>query len=232
MPTELAEQAWAVLRENDEGIFVKPSQRLYPFQWNWDSAFVALGLAGVDPERGRTEVRSLLRGQWADGMVPHIVFHTQRDDYRPGPELWQSAECDGAPGRPDVRADAAACPRHRDPRPPRGRAGSSVSGGGPAGCRGLARMVRARARSSTASSPCCTRGSRPTTHRASIARSSASTSRASSLRIAATAIRSTLPSGQPTSSTAAMSRSSRLSARAATVPRRRSTRRSPTTTFP
>ncbi len=100
MPTELAKQAWAVLRENDTGQFVKPSQRLYPFQWNWDSAFIALGLAGVDPERGRTEVRSLLRGQWADGMVPHIVFHPQPLDYRPGPELWQSAECDGAPAVP------------------------------------------------------------------------------------------------------------------------------------
>ena len=33
-------------------------------------------------------------------MVPHIVFHSQRDDYRPGPELWQSAECDGAPDVP------------------------------------------------------------------------------------------------------------------------------------
>jgi glycogen debranching enzyme len=96
----LAEQAWAVLRENDEGQFVKPSQQLYPFQWNWDSAFVALGLASVDPERGRTEVRSLLRGQWADGMVPHIVFHPQPIDYWPGPELWESAECEGAPALP------------------------------------------------------------------------------------------------------------------------------------
>ncbi len=96
----LAAQALAVLHENDEGEFVKPSQRLYPFQWNWDSAFVALGLAGVDPERGRTEVRSLLQGQWADGMVPHIVFHSESVDYRPGPELWQSWECEGAPAVP------------------------------------------------------------------------------------------------------------------------------------
>jgi glycogen debranching enzyme len=93
----LAAEAWAVLRENDEGQFVKPSKRLYPFQWNWDSALIAIGLAGADPERGRTEVRSLLRGQWADGMVPHIVFHPQSVDYRPGPELWNSAHCEGAP---------------------------------------------------------------------------------------------------------------------------------------
>ena len=58
----LADDALAVLRRNDTGRFVKPSQRLYPWQWNWDSAFV------VDRPRGRsipsgreTEVRSLLR---------------------------------------------------------------------------------------------------------------------------------------------------------------------------
>jgi mannosylglycerate hydrolase len=96
----LAERALAVLRENDMGHFVKPSPRLYPYQWNWDSAFVVIGLAGVDPGRARTEVRSLLSGQWADGMVPHIVFHSVRPDYRPGPELWDSHSCDGAPEVP------------------------------------------------------------------------------------------------------------------------------------
>ena len=96
-PAALARHARAVLRANDTGRFVKPSQRLYPFQWNWDSAFVAIGLAAIDPERGRLEVRSLLEGQWADGMVPHIVFHPQLVDYSPGPELWESRACDGAP---------------------------------------------------------------------------------------------------------------------------------------
>jgi glycogen debranching enzyme len=94
----LADAALAVIRANDTGEFVKPSRRLYPFQWNWDSAFVVIGLAGVDPERARTEVRSLLRGQWADGMVPHMVFHPQPVDYWPGPELWDSQSCEGAPG--------------------------------------------------------------------------------------------------------------------------------------
>jgi glycogen debranching enzyme len=93
----LADDALAVLERNDTGAFVKPSQRLYPWQWNWDSAFVVIGLAGADPERARAEVRSLLRGQWADGMVPHMVFHPQPVDYRPGPELWGSDGCEGAP---------------------------------------------------------------------------------------------------------------------------------------
>ncbi|MBA2296294.1 MAG: glycoside hydrolase [Actinobacteria bacterium] len=93
----LTDDALAVLERNDMGEFVKPSQRLYPWQWNWDSAFVVIGLAGHAPERARTEVRSLLRGQWADGMIPHMVFHPQPVDYRPGPELWGSDGCEGAP---------------------------------------------------------------------------------------------------------------------------------------
>ena len=120
----LVEDALAVLRENDAGRFTKPSHRLYPFQWNWDSAFIALGLAAVDPERGREEVRSLLEGQWADGMVPHIVFHPQPLDYRPGPELWQSAECADGPGvptsgltQPPVLATAIRLLHEVDPTP-------------------------------------------------------------------------------------------------------------------
>jgi glycogen debranching enzyme len=96
----LAEGARAVLAANDMGSFFRPGRELYPYQWNWDSAFIALGLAEVDPERGRAEVRSLLKGQWSDGMVPHIVFHVPAPDYFPGPELWDSRACEGAPEVP------------------------------------------------------------------------------------------------------------------------------------
>jgi glycogen debranching enzyme len=91
----LAERALAVLRSNDRGDFFRPGPVLYPFQWNWDSALIALGLARVDPARGRREVRSLLRGQWADGMVPHIVYHDAAPEYRPGPELWDVTSAAG-----------------------------------------------------------------------------------------------------------------------------------------
>jgi glycogen debranching enzyme len=93
----LAARALAVLRRNDAGLFFRPGPRLYPFQWNWDSALIALGLARVDPVRGRKEVRSLLRGQWSDGMVPHIVFHERHSGYSPGPDVWASAGCPHAP---------------------------------------------------------------------------------------------------------------------------------------
>ena len=95
--TQLADRALSVLRGNDTGLFFKPAPAVYPFQWNWDSALVAIGLARVDVGRGRQEVRALLQGQWADGMVPHIVFHATGVDYSPGPEIWGSAACPGAP---------------------------------------------------------------------------------------------------------------------------------------
>jgi glycogen debranching enzyme len=120
----LARRARAVLEGNDAGLFFRPGPRLYPFQWNLDSALIALGLASIDPARGRAEVRSLLRGQWADGMVPHVVFHEEHPAYSPGPELWSSRACSGAPEvptsgitQPPVLATAVRALHEADPDP-------------------------------------------------------------------------------------------------------------------
>ncbi|HKE76502.1 MAG TPA: hypothetical protein VKB57_22995 [Acidimicrobiales bacterium] len=89
----LAAAAIGVLRGNDRGEWTRPSPRLYPHQWSWDAAVVAVGWAHLDPARAVTELRSLLRGQWAGGMIPHIVF----DDcvafgaYEPRPRTWATA---------------------------------------------------------------------------------------------------------------------------------------------
>jgi glycogen debranching enzyme len=83
-----AEQARAILRSNDRGGYAVPTARLYPFQWNWDSAFVALGWACFDEPRAWQEILSLLKGQWEDGLIPQIVFHAPSDDYFPGPDVW------------------------------------------------------------------------------------------------------------------------------------------------
>jgi glycogen debranching enzyme len=88
--SDLLDQARAVLRLNDAGEFTKPSPHQYPHQWNWDAAFIALGLAHFDLPRAFTEIRSLLRAQWRDGMVPHIIYHTGKSDYFPPPEFWQT----------------------------------------------------------------------------------------------------------------------------------------------
>lgn len=86
--TKLDLRAKEILRTNDRGGYTVPTAGLYPYQWNWDSAFVALGFAAFDIDRAWTEVESLLAGQWPDGMVPHIIFQRVDDSYFPGPDQW------------------------------------------------------------------------------------------------------------------------------------------------
>ena len=84
----LDEQARAILRGNDRGGYTVPTAGLYPYQWNWDSAFSAWGFATFDRPRAWAELESLMSGQWPDGMVPHILFHKPDTTYFPGPEVW------------------------------------------------------------------------------------------------------------------------------------------------
>ncbi len=84
----LRSEAIAVLKENDRGRYTVPSKGLYPFQWNWDSCFTALGQSHYDLERAWVEIETLFAHQWADGMVPHMVFHEPAPGYFPGPEVW------------------------------------------------------------------------------------------------------------------------------------------------
>lgn len=87
---DLARQAIEVLYRNDRGTWTRPSPRLYPHQWSWDAGFVAMGWAQLDPMRAINELWSLLRGQWATGMVPQIVFdlNVAFGAYEPGPNTW------------------------------------------------------------------------------------------------------------------------------------------------
>lgn len=77
-----------ILRENDRGQYTVPTKGLYPFQWNWDSCFTALGQSHYDLDRAWTEIETLFAAQWDDGMVPHMVFHEPAPGYFPGPEVW------------------------------------------------------------------------------------------------------------------------------------------------
>jgi mannosylglycerate hydrolase len=84
----LRQAARAVLAANDRGGYTVPTTGLYPFQWNWDSAFVAMGFATWDDDRALAELEHLAEGQWPDGMIPHIVFHRPSETYFPGPDVW------------------------------------------------------------------------------------------------------------------------------------------------
>jgi glycogen debranching enzyme len=95
----LWQAAARVLDANWTGAATVPSPGLYPHQWSWDSAFVSMGLARHRRERAENELLSLFRGQWADGLLPHIVFNSSeaRLAYFPGPELWRSDAQPAAP---------------------------------------------------------------------------------------------------------------------------------------
>jgi hypothetical protein len=82
-----------VLRANDAGRWTMPSSRQYPHQWNWDSAFISLGLATFDWERATAEIESMLEARWHEGLVPHVRYDPARlDDYFPGPDRWPRAQ--------------------------------------------------------------------------------------------------------------------------------------------
>ena len=90
LPTEaaqLARRALDVLDANWLGHGTRPSL-LYPHQWSWDSACIAMGYARWNQDRAETELRSLFAGQWANGLLPHIVFASGDGRYFPGPDFW------------------------------------------------------------------------------------------------------------------------------------------------
>jgi glycogen debranching enzyme len=92
----LATAAEHVLARNRRGAWTCPSRDFYPHQWLWDSCFIAIGLATYDPDRAAGELRALFRGQWSNGMLPHMIF---ADDVRDAGSrhIWQSKRFPAAP---------------------------------------------------------------------------------------------------------------------------------------
>jgi glycogen debranching enzyme len=95
-----------VLDANWTGAATVPSPGLYPHQWSWDSAFISIGLARHRLNRAEQELLTLFRGQWANGLLPHIVFNDSvaRRAYFPGPDLWRSSKHHDAPRNVDTSA--------------------------------------------------------------------------------------------------------------------------------
>jgi mannosylglycerate hydrolase MGH1-like protein len=85
----LIEAAKTVLDMNDRGVYTSPANpHLYPHQWLWDSCFIAIGRRHYDVERAKTEILSLLAGQWVNGMLPNMIMSGGRRD-RDG-NIWRS----------------------------------------------------------------------------------------------------------------------------------------------
>ncbi|WP_275002224.1 amylo-alpha-1,6-glucosidase [Promicromonospora iranensis] len=88
---DAAVAAARVLDTNWTGRYTVPATGLYPHQWSWDSAFIAIGTRHREPTRARAELHTLLDAQWPDGRVPQIVYDVARDDeYAPGADFWRA----------------------------------------------------------------------------------------------------------------------------------------------
>ena len=70
------------------GYTLPTNNKLYPAQWNWDSAFIALGYSYFNLNFAFKEIKTLLDGQWKDGMIPHILFHDTNTNYYPNHTAW------------------------------------------------------------------------------------------------------------------------------------------------
>lgn len=105
-----------VLADNQRGDYTVPAEGLYPHQWLWDSCFIAIGLAQYDAQRAKKEILSLLRGQWANGMIPNMIF-AKGDQHKQDRKMWQSQRSAFAPDgiytsgitQPPMLAEAIVC---------------------------------------------------------------------------------------------------------------------------
>jgi hypothetical protein len=95
---DLFEICKKVLADNQRGDYTVPVGYLYPHQWLWDSCFTAIGVAHYDIERAKKELISLLRGQWANGMLPNMIF-AGGDAHRRDRNMWQSWRSPQAPDK-------------------------------------------------------------------------------------------------------------------------------------
>jgi hypothetical protein len=115
--------ATRVLSANWMHLHTVPATGLYPHQWSWDSAFIAMGLRHISPRRAAQELDSLFSAQWQDGRLPQIVFDLRRDDdYSPGASFWRSDLIPGSAGvptaglvQPPIHAWAALAVHRCDP---------------------------------------------------------------------------------------------------------------------
>jgi len=88
-PPDLLTEATEILALNDRGHYTVPAENLYPHQWLWDSCFIAIGLRWLDVDRAKLELESLLRGQWATGMLPNMIF-SDKPHYARDRNMWRS----------------------------------------------------------------------------------------------------------------------------------------------
>lgn len=94
---KLLQDCEEVLDHNWNGSFTIPSDTLYPHQWSWDAAFIAIGNSYANTERAIKELEFLFDAQWKNGMVPHIVFNENEKTYFPAADFYEITRSPNAP---------------------------------------------------------------------------------------------------------------------------------------
>ena len=97
----IIDNARRILNLNWRNGFTIPTNHLYPFQWNWDSGFTSIGHSHFSLDAAIKELQSLFSGQWENGMLPHIIFHSENEKtYFPNFDFWGANVNSGAPNKP------------------------------------------------------------------------------------------------------------------------------------
>ncbi len=86
--SQLFEDAKKTLEGNWTGSFTIPASTLYPHQWSWDAAFIAIGNSYYNIPRAIRELEFLFVAQWSNGMLPHIVFNPKEKTYFPAADFY------------------------------------------------------------------------------------------------------------------------------------------------
>jgi hypothetical protein len=95
---QLVQQAQMVLDFNWNGEYTQPGPHLYPHQWSWDSALIAIGYAHYHQEHAMRELSHLFESQWKNGLLPQIVFNPRFGEYFPGiGYFWHAERSPNAP---------------------------------------------------------------------------------------------------------------------------------------
>lgn len=56
-----------------------PSKNTYPYQWLWDSCFMAIVMSHFDITQAKQELRALVSKQFENGMIPHMIYWQHAD---------------------------------------------------------------------------------------------------------------------------------------------------------
>jgi hypothetical protein len=93
----LLDDAQKTLEGNWIGEYTIPAATLYPHQWSWDAAFIAIGNSYFNTKNAIKELEFLFNAQWKNGMVPHIVFNEKEKTYFPAASFYDITRSPNAP---------------------------------------------------------------------------------------------------------------------------------------